>query len=255
MTQDPFSRVASWITSATPAEAADRSLETSAGADDPVIPLIAEVARLDALWIAAQTCGDEIFDALPEDIRKGRVKVSFSGELAGLLANHNGFTNEADLHRWVRVHRDLATVFVRVSIKMGRLSDDKELAAAEAEFDQEIGLEQALAQLRAGLTEIKAIREAAGCEAHYREAEDLGRRGREGRDRIRNTKPVTLAGAIAMLELGHECGYCDERLTNAVIAGLRDMQQASDDGLLAARAEEQEAEPEVIGFGEPEAPR
>jgi hypothetical protein len=44
---------------------------------------------------------------------------------------------------------------------------------------------------------------------------------------------------------------CDERLTNAVIAGLRDMQQASDDGLLAPRAEEQEAEPEVIGFGEP----
>ena len=53
--------------------------------------------------------------------------------------------------------------------------------------------------------------------------EDLVRRANEVTDQIRNTKPVTFAGAIAMLELGHECGCCDERLTNTAIAGLREL--------------------------------
>ncbi len=38
-------------------------------------------------------------------------------------------------------------------------------------------------------------------------------------------KPVTLAGAIAMLELGLDGGGVEERLTDAAIASLRDMQQ------------------------------
>jgi hypothetical protein len=70
----------------------------------------------------------------------------------------------------------------------------------------------------------RQIGEASGCEAHYREAEDLGRRASEAGNQIRNTKPVTLAGAIALLEWAHDGGCCDEPLTNAVIAGLRDLQ-------------------------------
>jgi hypothetical protein len=124
------------------------------------------------------------------------------------------------LRRWLR----------GVEVKGGRLGDE-DLAAEEAEFDLEIGLDQALADFRVGLEEIKAAREASGCEAHYREADDLGRRAAEIGGQIRNTKPVTLAGAIAMLEWGIE-GEC---LINAVIGGLRALQE------------------KVVGFGEPEA--
>jgi hypothetical protein len=59
----------------------------------------------------------------------------------------------------VDVHRRFVMAFV----------DD----ATAAEFDRQIGLDQAFAQFRAGREEIKAIRETSGCEAHYREARDL----------------------------------------------------------------------------------
>ena len=220
MPNDPLSHVASWLTPATPGEVADKSL-TASLPEDPVIALIAEEKRLDALWGAATTRGDEIFETLPEDIRKGRVKVSFGGSWPIL---DGGFTSEAALQRLVSKVRRLATVRARVGVETGRIGAAEDLAAEEAEFDREIGLDQALAQLRAGLEEIKAIREASGCEVHYREAEDIERRAGEVGDQIRNTKPVTLAGAIALLEWAHDDGCCDEPLTNAVIAGLRDMQ-------------------------------
>ena len=219
MAQDPLSRVAAWLTPATPGEVADEAL-TASPPEDPVIALIAEEKRLEALWVAATTRGDEIFSTLPEDIRKGRVQVSFSAETWAALLD-GGFTSEAALHRLVGAVRRLAMVGARIDVEKGRIGAE-DLAAEEAEFDREIGLDQALAQFRAGLEEIKAIREASGCEAHYREAEDLGRRASEAENQIRNTKPVTLAGAIALLEWDPGC--CDEPLTNAVIAGLRDLQ-------------------------------
>jgi hypothetical protein len=130
-------------------------------------------------WVAAWDRGDEIFITLPDDIREGRVRVSFSdSELGALLQQHRGFTSEAHLHRWVYVHRRLATVFARIDVETGRIGAEY-LAAAEAGYDRDIGLDQALAQLRACQAEIKAIREASGCEAHYREAEDLERRASE----------------------------------------------------------------------------
>jgi hypothetical protein len=107
MTQDPLSRVASWLTPTTPAEATD-----------PVIALIAEVQRLDALWIEAN---------------------------------------------------------------------------------------------------------ARGCAAHYDEA--IADQVKPILVELRQTKPVTIAGAIAMLELGLACGGVDKGLTNTALAGLRDMQQ------------------------------
>jgi hypothetical protein len=110
MAHDPLSRVASWLT---PATAETRHLPADDA--DPVLALIAEAARLDALWYAATNRGDEI------------------------------------------------------------------------------------------------------------EAENLGRRAREVGNQIRNTKPVTLAGAIAMLEWSHNDGCCDERVVNAAITGLREL--------------------------------
>ena len=134
MAQDPVSAVASWLTPAAPGEVAE----------DPVIALIAEAARLDALSLAATNRGDQIFSTLPEDVRKGRMRVSFS-KLGDVLQRHNGFTSEADLQEWVRVHRNWAMVLVRSDVKKGRISAE-DLAAEEAEFDREIGLDQALAQ-------------------------------------------------------------------------------------------------------------
>jgi hypothetical protein len=241
MAQDPLSRVASWLTPVTadPPPADDV---------DPVFALIAEVVRLDALAIEAQTRGDKIFDALPEDIRKGLVRVSLSGEL-GRLLQHSGFASEVALHRWVDVHRRFVMAFV----------DD----ATAAEFDRQIGFDQALAQFRAGREEIKTIREASGCEAHYREAEALGQQAGKIVAQIGHTKPVTLAGAIAMLEWGHEDGCCDECLINTAIAGLHELAslreapaidagagQAPGESGAIMTADSGGAQPEVIGSGD-----
>jgi hypothetical protein len=175
----------------------------------------------------------------------------------------------------------LGRLRARIDVEKGLIGAE-DLAAEEAEFDRDIGLDQALAQFRAGLDEIKAICETSGCEAHYREAEDLERGADEVGNQIRNTKPVTLAGAIAMLEWGRE-GECDEHL-NGVIAGLRDMQpvasriSSGDEPILTAAEREElpeilaemgydraartwvrngaaDRDQKVIGFGEPEARR
>jgi hypothetical protein len=251
MAQDPLSRVAAWLTPATPGEVADEAL-TASPPEDPVIALIAEAKRLDALWFAATNRGDEILDTLPEDIREGRVRISITdGELSSLLWRHAGFTSEAHLHRWVDVHRRLAMVRARHEVETGRISAE-DLAAEEAEFNREVGLNQALAQFRAGVDEIKAIREASGCEAHYREAEGLARRAGEIENQIRNTKPVTIAGAIAMLELGLEGGCVNESLINAAIAGLRDMQPEASRISSGVETQAGAGLPMAIGFGEPE---
>jgi hypothetical protein len=105
------------------------------------------------------------------------------------------------------LHRQLATVFARIEVETGRIGD-ADLAAEEAEFDRKIGLDQALAALASMRSKPSA--RASGGAAHYREAEDLARRAREVGNQIRNTKPVTLTGAIAMLKWGHESGCCDE---------------------------------------------
>ena len=109
MAQDPLSRVASWITPAS-ADVTDKPPPTSRAVDDPVLALIAEEKRLDALAIAADERGDEIFKTLPEDIRKRSVRVSFSA-WAALL--DGSFTSEADLQRTVAVCRKLATCLER----------------------------------------------------------------------------------------------------------------------------------------------
>jgi hypothetical protein len=225
MVQDPVSAVASWLAPATSGEVADESL-TASPPEDPVIALIAEEKRLEALWTAATTRGDEIFSTLPEDIRKGRVQVSFSdSELGQCISGlKNWFTSEENLQSFLTIWRRPPTHCAE--------RDGKSPEAAVAEFDRDIGLDQALAQLRAGLDEIKAIRAASGYEAHYREAEALDERADVIFNQICDTPPRTLAGAIGMLELASEllasgedsCPIETKGMINTVIAGLRDMQ-------------------------------
>jgi hypothetical protein len=210
LANDPVSAVAGWLTPATPEVPA-------AGDTDPVLAMIAELNRLDALWAAAQARGAEILNTLPEDIRKGRVRVSFGdSELGRCLSSPGYFTSEQQLQRFLDPWR-------RFDMRMAK-HKAKSPEAAAAEFDREIGLDQLLAQLRAGLDEIKAIREASGCEAHYREADDLEPRMRELGHQIDTTKPVTIAGAIAMLERLRDAYCVAHNEINPVIAGLRDIQ-------------------------------
>jgi hypothetical protein len=67
-----------------------------------------------------------------------------------------------------------------------------------------------------------------------------------------------------MLEWGHEGGCCDERLNNAAIAGLRELASLREASAIDAAlgkpgesgtmsADSGGAQPDVIGFGEPEA--
>jgi hypothetical protein len=102
MAQDPVSAVASWITPATSGESL-----TASPPEDPVIALIAEEKRLEALWVAATTRGDEIFSTLPEDIQKGQVHVSFSdSELGQCISGlKNWFTSEENLQSFLNIWR------------------------------------------------------------------------------------------------------------------------------------------------------
>ena len=79
MAQDPLSRVASWITPATPGEVADESLITSPP-EDPVIALIAEQKRLEVLWIAADGKGHD---------RQAKVLDEQMGAILNQLRNRN----------------------------------------------------------------------------------------------------------------------------------------------------------------------
>jgi hypothetical protein len=107
MAHDPLFHVASWLTSeAIPSKANDDV--------DPLPAMLAERGRLCELARQADKAALDIERGLPEDIRKGRVQVSFSGEQGWCrLLQHSGFASEADLHRWVAVHRRLATVVTR----------------------------------------------------------------------------------------------------------------------------------------------
>ena len=173
--------------------------ETAASAEnDPVLSLIAEERRIESLAIAARTRAEEILFALPEDIRKGRAHVSLSGPFSCCF--RDSFSSEQDLQLHLELYRRLATIHERV------------------QFDRDIGLDRALDQLRAGLDEIKAVREASGREEYCRQAEALDEQASAILDQIRETKPVTLAGAIAMLEQEYA-----EELIAPVLEGLRDL--------------------------------
>jgi hypothetical protein len=62
---DPITHTASWL-----APPAPGTHPLSPDDADPVIAMIAEEARLEALATEAQARGDAIFLTLPEDIRK-----------------------------------------------------------------------------------------------------------------------------------------------------------------------------------------
>jgi hypothetical protein len=66
LAQDPLSHVASWLTPA-----------SATSADDPVLALIAEAERLDALWLAASNRRDKIFDTLPRRVKQSRRRELF----------------------------------------------------------------------------------------------------------------------------------------------------------------------------------
>jgi hypothetical protein len=244
MAHDPLSHVASWLTPAS-ADVADRPSPTSAAGDDPALVLIAEMKRLGAAMDAVNERAVASFATLPEDVRNGHVQVSFSRPWAPVL--DRGYINEAHLYRWVATVR---RVIVR-HYQATEMSDSSrceegekfwkaylegeeakrqyfagaeataEVAAEVAKFDREIGLDQALTQLRAGLAEMAAVREASGYMAIERESDELDYQADAAFDQLKHTKPTTIAGVIAMLDIGaKEYG---RELIEPTVAGLREI--------------------------------
>jgi hypothetical protein len=99
------------------------------------------------------------------------------------------------------------------------------MAQARARVDRErhLGVDDPVLALIAEEKRLEALWIAADSKGHDRQAKVLDEAMGAILNQIRNTKPVTLAGAIAMLELGLAGGCVDEGLTNTAIAGLRDM--------------------------------
>jgi hypothetical protein len=104
---------------------------------------------------------------------------------------------------------------------------------------------------------LDALAIAADDRGDYSEAHSLEKQQDPIFDQLRQTKPVTLGGAIAMLE--HDCA---EALIAPVLAGLRDMQSARVRCLHELKRQQTELldklahrtppeEPDVIGFGDP----
>jgi hypothetical protein len=106
-------------------------------------------------------------------------------------------------------------------------------------FNASIGLDDVLAQLRAGLAEIDAVLEASGCTALEREIIEIGYQEDAVFIQLRKTKPTTLAGVIAMLELAAadlEYREVEIELVEPALAGLREI--AAGQRLTAAGREE-----------------
>src|SRR5580704_7236594 len=193
MAHDPLSHVASWLTPAS-ADVADRPSPTSAAGDDPALVLIAEMKRLGAAMDAVNERAVASFATLPEDVRNGHVQVSFSRPWAPVL--DRGYINEAHLYRWVATVRCVIVRHYQATemSDWSRCEEGEKLwkaylegeeakrqyfagaegAAEVAKCDRELGLDQALIQLRAGLAEMAAVREASGYMAIERESDELG---------------------------------------------------------------------------------
>jgi hypothetical protein len=220
MAHDPLSHVASWLTPAS-ADVTDKPPPNSAPGDDPALVLIAEMKRLDVAMEEVNEQAVKIFATLPEDVRNGRVRVSFSDSEAGLSLSDLApggcsFRSEEHMQDFLRPWR-------RFEMRIAE-RDGKDPEAASADFDREIGFDQALAQLRAGKAEIAAVLEASGYSAAEREGEELANQGDAVFNRLSRTKPTTLAGVIAMLEIPVAAeGEYGRELIEPALAGLREI--------------------------------
>lgn len=86
----------------------------------------------------------------------------------------------------------------------------------------------------------------------YRQAEDLDDRAQELFDRVAATKATTIAGVIAQIELLIAPILSSEGYAEIVIAGLKDIAHRIGEEPIGDAENDLAAEPEVIGFGEPE---
>jgi len=168
---------------------------------DPLLAMFEERLRLYDLAAEKGTAGDKILSALPEEIQRkwARVEIPQAWRKAGWYAGEALLNSNIEILR----HR---------------------LGADPAWFEENIA-QPALAQLRAGLAKIAETREASGCEALYREADEFARQAEELEHRICSTTATSLEGLLSQLELARELmeiecvdvsDDCEERLNASI---------------------------------------
>ena len=142
---------------------------------DPLLAMFEERLRLYDLAAEKGTAGDKILSALPEEIQRkwARVEIPQAWRKAGWYAGEALLNSNIEILR----HR---------------------LGADPAWFEKNIA-QPALAQLRAGLAKIAETREASGCEALYREADEFARQAEELGHRICSTTATSLEGLLCQL--------------------------------------------------------
>ena len=175
---------------------------------DPLPAMFAERLRLYDLATEKRTAGDEILSALPEEIRRRRVMVKFPEEPQCIMG-------EKVFEVSIRIRQGMNAAYARA---------DGLDEAEEAAWLEENIIEPAQAQWRTGMAEIAAAREASGCEALYREADEFARQADEIEDQICSTTATSLEGLLGQLQLARELDVRDdreERLNASIIAGVK----------------------------------
>jgi hypothetical protein len=205
-----------------------RHVDSHRGAsDDPVVKMLAEHKRLYSLAGRARTAALEIVSRLPENVQRLRVTVDFPDGSFSYIA-------ESDLQRSMDVRVKLEEALAKLAKCRGDTDHDYVCEWSE----------RAIQQFREGKSAIKAAREASGCEALYREEEQLHDQATEVRNRIVETQATSLAGVLAQLELFKEELLQDTHsfdFIDTIAAGIKRLAEG-----------EKASEPEIIGFGEPE---
>jgi hypothetical protein len=171
-------------------------------AEDPLLAMLKERARLHQLAARAQSAGEEIELELPDDVQLGVVKVK-------LPDGDCSCRTEEDVNRSVSVRVRLVETFAKYGSDVDR------------DYLREWS-EGALEQYRAGKAAIEAAREASGCAAAYRQAETLRDMADELQDRICETQAISLAGVLGQLALlRDDDGGIDDQLIDSIVAGVK----------------------------------
>jgi hypothetical protein len=174
-----------------------------------------ELKRFGDLASDAREAGDEILSALPEEVRRRLVMV----EIPQAWVQGGWFADEA---------------LLKTNIEFLR----RQLGAIPAWFEKNIA-QPALAQFRAGAAKIAETREASGCEALYREADEFQRQAEELEHRICSTPATSLAGVLDQLQLARDLMELDclddreERLNASIIAGVARLATRESDVIVA----------------------
>jgi hypothetical protein len=195
----------------------------AAAIDDPLLPLIAERGRLYKLECEIRDRGEEILHTLPKNVIEEKVSITFAA----------GFTKPGSFD--FRTERD-----VEIFVEAIRKITWRDRSIPHWDYIVVHLLDDFRAARK---VQIEDVLEAAGAAALLREADALVDQAYEMHTKICDTPASSFPALLYQLELLREHLEVPD-LLDTIIAGAK--------RLSAAASAEEKAEPEVIGFGEPE---